>query len=390
MMNYDNLLSRRVVGLKPSGIRRFFNIAAELDNVISLAVGEPDFKTPYQIRRVAIEVIERGSTWYTANAGMPALKSEISAYMKRRYNLSYDGKTELFITVGGSEAIDMCIRSLVETDDEVLVVEPSFVCYKPIAEMCGAKVITIATKAEDDFRLMPEQLKAAITPKTKLLILPFPANPTGAVMTREDLEKIAEVLRDTNILVLSDEVYAELNYGKERHVSIAELPGMWERTVVVNGFSKAYAMTGWRLGYACGPAPIIEQMVKLHQFAIMCSPTISQFAAIEAMKNCDDAIAEMRAEYDMRRRIMVDRLNKMGLDCFEPRGAFYVFPSIKSTGYSSEEFCQKLLMSKQVAVVPGNAFGECGEGFVRISYSYSMEHLLKALDLIEKFIDESR
>ena len=390
MMDYGKLLSQKIVDVKPSGIRRFFDIAGEMEGVISLGVGEPDFKTPYQIRRAAIESLGRGRTWYTANAGMPILKDEISKYMKRRFNLSYDPSEELFVTVGGSEAIDMCIRCLVNPGDEVLVVEPSFVCYKPIAEVSGAVAIPIATRVEDDFRLTPELLRAALTSKTKLLILPFPANPTGAVMKREHLEAIAEVLRGTDVMVLSDEIYAELSYGEERHVSIAELPDMWERTIVVNGFSKAYAMTGWRLGYACGPAPVIEQMVKLHQYAIMCAPTTSQFAAIEAMRSCDEAIAEMKNEYNMRRRIVVDRLNRMGLTCFEPEGAFYVFPNITSTGYGSEEFCQKLLCSKKVAVVPGDAFGDCGEGFVRISYSYSMEHLLTAMDLIEAFIHEPR
>ncbi len=388
MIDYQKLLSHKVVELKPSGIRRFFNIANEMDGVISLGVGEPDFKTPYVVRQAAIESLNRGRTWYTANAGMPLLKQEISKYLHRRFNLSYHPQNELFVTVGGSEAIDMCIRCLVNPGDEVMVVEPSFVSYKPIAQVSGAKIVPIATRAEDEFRLTAQQLKAALSPKSKLLILPFPANPTGAVMLREDLEAIAQVLRDTDVMILSDEIYGELTYGNERHVSIAELPDMWERTILVGGFSKSYAMTGWRLGYACGPAPVIEQMLKLHQYAIMCAPTTSQFAAIEALRRCDDAIADMRSEYDMRRRIMVDRLNKMGLSCFEPRGAFYVFPDIRSTGYTSEQFCQELLYAKKVAVVPGDAFGESGEGYVRISYSYAIEHLTRALELIEEFIHE--
>lgn len=390
MMDYEKLIARKVAELKPSGIRRFFNIAAEMEGVISLGVGEPDFKTPYVVRQAAIESLSRGRTWYTANAGMAQLKDEIAAYLSRRFSLSYSPEDEMFVTVGGSEAIDMCIRALINPGDEVMVVEPSFVSYKPIAEVSGAKVVPIATYARDDFRLTPELLKSALSPKSKLLILPFPANPTGAVMLREDLEAIAEVLRGTDVMILSDEIYGELTYDGERHVSIAEIPGMWQRTILVGGFSKSYAMTGWRLGYACGPAPVIEQMLKLHQYAIMCAPTTSQFAAIEALRHCDGAIAEMRDEYNMRRRLMVGRLNKMGLSCFEPKGAFYVFPDIRSTGYTSEQFAENLLYSKKVAVVPGDAFGESGEGYVRISYSYALEHLTKALDLIEEFINERR
>ncbi len=387
MIDYKSLFSERVMEIKPSGIRKFFNIASEMENVISLGVGEPDFKTPWIIRRAGIESLERGRTWYTANAGIPQLKEEISLYLKRRLDLEYSPKDELFITVGGSEAIDMCIRAFVNHGDEVLVVEPCFVCYSPIASLQGATVVPIATKAEDKFRLTAKALREAITEKTKLLILPFPNNPTGAIMEREDLEAIAEVLRGTNIIVLSDEIYAELTY-KGKHTSIAQLEGMRERTVVVNGFSKSHAMTGWRLGYACGPAPIIEQMLKIHQFAVMCAPTVSQLAAIEAMKSCDEDIESMRAEYDTRRRVMVDSLNRMGLTCFEPEGAFYVFPSIKSTGMTSEEFCEKLLHSQRVAVIPGDAFGDCGEGYVRISYSYSLEHIIEALKRIEHFLKE--
>ncbi len=387
MIDYNNVLSQTVKEIKPSGIRRFFNLANEMENVISLGVGEPDFKTPWAVRRAGIHALEAGKTWYTANAGMAELKSEISKYLARRFDLRY--KTdELFVTVGGSEAIDMCIRALVEPGDEVMVCEPSFVCYSPIAALSHAKVVPIATRAENGFSLTPEELKAAISPKSKLLILPFPSNPTGGIMTKEQLEAIAEVLRGTDIIVLSDEIYAELTYGGVQHTSLANIPDMWERTIVVNGFSKAYAMTGWRLGYACGPKPIIDQMLKIHQYAVMCAPTVSQLAAIEAMKNCDEAIVAMRDEYDLRRRMLVERLNAMGLTCFEPRGAFYVFPCIKSTGMTSAEFCERLLNAKRVAVIPGDAFGECGEGFVRISYSYSMEHLITALKRIAEFLKE--
>ena len=387
-MDYSKILSTAVQQVKPSGIRRFFDLASSMSGVISLGVGEPDFKTPWPIRLSAIKTLEAGRTWYTSNAGMPELKTEISAYLKRRFDLSYDPSSELFVTVGGSEAIDMCIRAVVNPGDEVLLVEPSFVCYAPIAALSHAVVVPIETRAEDGFRLTADALRAKITEKTKLLILPFPSNPTGGVMRKQDLEEIAEVLRGTDVFVLSDEIYAELTYDGPRHVSIATLPGMWERTVVVNGFSKAYAMTGWRLGYACGPAPIISQMLKIHQFAVMCAPTISQAAAIEALRSCDDAIEEMRSEYDMRRRLVVDRFNKMGLPCFEPHGAFYVFPCIKSSGMSSMQFCEALLEAKKVAIVPGDAFGACGEGYTRVSYSYSMEHLTNALDRIEEFLTE--
>ncbi|MCR2024459.1 aminotransferase class I/II-fold pyridoxal phosphate-dependent enzyme [Anaerotruncus colihominis] len=385
-MDYDKILSRRAVAIKPSGIRKFFDIAAEMDDVISLGVGEPDFKTPWNIRRAGIESLERGHTWYTANSGLIQLREAACGYLKRRFTLEYDPRKELLITVGGSEAIDIAIRALVEPGDEVLVVEPSFVCYTPIAELTGGVPVPIATRAGDAFRLTPEQLKAAITPRTKLLILPFPSNPTGAVMRRAHLEAIAEVLRGTNIMVLSDEIYAELTYGDERHISFAEIDGMKERTILVQGFSKSYAMTGWRLGYAAGPAPVIAQMTKIHQFSIMCAPTTSQYAAIEALKNGDADIEEMRGQYDMRRRLLVDGLNRMGLDCFSPEGAFYVFPSIRSTGLSSNDFCMRLLEAERVAVVPGDAFGESGEGFVRISYSYSVNHLLEALKRIDRFL----
>lgn len=386
MIDYDKILSRRAVAIKPSGIRRFFDIAAEMDDVISLGVGEPDFKTPWNIRRAGIESLERGHTWYTANSGLMQLREAACGYLKRRFTLEYDPKKELLITVGGSEAIDIAIRALVEPGDEVLVVEPSFVCYTPITELTGGVPVPIATRAEDAFRLTPEQLKAAITPRTKLLILPFPNNPTGAVMRRAHLEAIAGVLRGTDIMVLSDEIYAELTYGDERHISFAEIDGMKERTILVQGFSKSYAMTGWRLGYAAGPAPVIKQMTKIHQFSIMCAPTTSQYAAVEALRNGDADIEEMRGQYDMRRRLLVDGLNRMGLDCFSPEGAFYVFPSIRSTGLSSSDFCMRLLEAERVAVVPGDAFGESGEGFVRISYSYSVNHLLEALKRIDRFL----
>ncbi len=385
MINYDNILSEKVKTIKPSGIRRFFDLAAEMQGVISLGVGEPDFKTPWNVREAGIKSLQDGKTRYTANAGLMGLREEICSYLDRRFSIKYNPKDEVLVTVGGSEAIDICIRALVNPDDEVLIPEPCFVAYSPIATLTGGKAVPIKTKAEDNFRLTPEALKAAITKKTKLLIFPFPNNPTGAVMHREHLEAIAEVLKGTDIIVLSDEIYAELTYSGS-HVSIASIDGMAERTVVVNGFSKSYSMTGWRLGYAVGPEPIIRQMTKIHQFAIMSSPTTSQYAAIEALRNCDAAIVKMRDEYNMRRRLMIDGLNNMGLTCFEPEGAFYVFPSIKSTGLSSAEFCERLLVEKKVAVVPGDAFGESGEGFVRISYSYSLNHLIEALGKIEEFV----
>jgi len=388
VINYENILSGKVKTIKPSGIRKFFDIAAEMDDVISLSVGEPDFKTPWEIREAGIRSLEKGKTWYTANAGLAELKEEICSYLKRHFNLTYQPKGETLVTVGGSEGIDICIRALVNPGEEVIVPEPCYVSYAPIAELTGAVVVPIATKAENGFRLTAEELKAAITPKTKLLILPFPNNPTGAVMRREHLEAIADVLRSTDIMVLSDEIYAELTYGDNRHVSFAEIDGMWERTILINGFSKAYAMTGWRLGYACGPEPIIKQMTKIHQFAIMCAPTTSQYAAIVALKNCDEQIANMQNQYDMRRRLLVSEMNKLGLTCFEPEGAFYVFPCIKSTGMTSDEFCEKLLRTKKVAVIPGTAFGDSGEGFVRISYSYSINHLMEAVKRIEAFIGE--
>ena len=387
-IDYDKLISPRAAAMRPSGIRKFFDLAAEMPDCISLGVGEPDFKTPWAIRDAGIRSLERGKTKYTANAGMIELREEICKYMKRRFDLEYNDRSEVLVTVGGSEAIDICIRSLVQPGDEVIIVEPCFVCYEPIAVLTGGVPVHLTTREEDDFRLTADELRAAITPKTKLLVLPFPNNPTGAVMEKEHLEEIAEVLRGTDIMVLSDEIYAELYYGKNRHVSIASLPGMQERTIVVNGFSKAYAMTGWRLGYACGPAPIIKAMIKIHQSCIMSAPTTSQYAAVVAMRECDAEIEKMRLEYNQRRRLVVKGFNDMGLHCFEPKGAFYVFPCIKTTGMSSQEFCQELLMNKKVAVVPGDAFGECGEGYIRISYAYSVEHLTTALKRIREFLAE--
>ncbi len=388
MMDYEHMLSRKVQQLKPSGIRRFFDMAAEMDDVISLGVGEPDFKTPWLIREAGIASLVKSKTWYTANAGLLELRQAIADYLSRRFNISYDPKNEIFVTVGGSEAIDLCIRAIIEPGDEMLLPEPSFVAYAPICTLSGGTVVPIETREEEGFRLTPEALRAKMTDRTKLLVLPFPCNPTGGVMRRADLEAIAEVLRGTNIMVLSDEIYSELTYGGERHVSIAEIDGMRERTIVVNGFSKAYAMTGWRLGYAAGPEPVIKQMLKIHQYAIMCSPTTSQYAAITALTECDDEIASMVAQYDMRRRLVVDAFNSMGLHCYEPQGAFYVFPCIKSTGLSSNDFCEGLLKAKKVAVIPGNAFGDSGEGYVRVSYSYSLDYLVEATKRIAEFVKE--
>ena len=384
-MNYDHILNDRIQGVKPSGIRKFFDILEEMTDAISLGIGEPDFVTPWHIRDAGIYSLERGHTKYTSNAGMLQLRREISSYLNRRFDLQYDYNSQILVTVGGSEAIDLAMRVLLNPGDEVIVPVPSFVCYGPLAEMAGGVPVYVELKAEDEFRLTPEQVKAAITPKTKALVLPFPSNPTGGIMERRDLEAIAEVLRGTDIMVLSDEIYAELTYG-QRHVSMANLTDMYERTIVVNGFSKSHAMTGWRMGYVCAPKPIIAAMTKLHQFGIMSAPTTSQYAAVEAMRNCDNEIEKMKDEYDMRRHLIVSELNRMGLTCFNPEGAFYVFPCIKSTGLSSEEFCEKLLYAQHVAVVPGNAFGDSGEGFVRISYSYSIEHIIEALKRIEAFI----
>lgn len=388
MINYSDFLNERIVNIKPSGIRKFFSIAEEMENVISLGVGEPDFLTPWHIRQTGIRALERGATRYTANAGLMALREAVSEFCEEKYNISYSPKDEIMITVGGSEGIDMCIRTLVSEGDEVLVVEPSFVCYKPIVEMCGGKVVTIETKNENNFKLTASELEKAITDKTKLLVLPFPNNPTGAVMRKDDLVSISKVIKEKNIFVLSDEIYSELTYGDQKHVSIASINGMKERCVVINGFSKTYSMTGWRLGYALGPEPVIKQMTKLHQFAIMSAPTNSQLAAVEALRNGDEDIEKMRDDYDMRRRFTVNAFREIGLDCFEPEGAFYIFPCIKSTGLSSEEFCEKLILSKRVAVVPGNAFGDCGEGFIRVSYCYSIENIKEAVRRIGEFVKE--
>lgn len=387
-MDYTKLMNRTLQELPPSGIRRFFDIANEMEDVISLSIGEPDFITPFHIREKGIESLEKGKTWYTPNAGLLALREAISGYVAKRTGNVYDPKTEVLVTVGGSEGIDLCLRALIEPGDEVLIPQPSFVCYDPLTRLAGGVPVPIVTKAEDAFRLTADALRAAITPRTKLLILPFPSNPTGAVMRREHLEAVAEVLRGTDVLVLSDEIYSDLTYGDEPHVSIASLPGMAERTVYISGFSKSFAMTGWRLGYACAPAPIMKMMTKLHQFALMCAPTTAQHAAIEALLHGEDDVVEMRTDYDARRRLIVRELDEMGLTCFAPEGAFYVFPSIQKTGLTSEEFCHRLLMEKHVAVVPGTAFGACGEGFVRISYCYSLGHLTEALARIKAFVSE--
>ena len=385
-LDFKKLMNNTASSIPPSGIRKFFDIAAEMEDAISLGVGEPDFVTPWHIRDEGIYSLEKGMSYYTSNSGLKELREEICNYLNRRFSLKYGAKSQVLVTVGGSEAIDLCIRSLVQPGDEVIIPEPSFVCYKPIAQLAGGVPVTIETKAENNFRLTADELKAAITPKTKLLVLPFPNNPTGGVMDKQDLEEIAEVLKDTNVLVLSDEIYAELTYGDKRHFSIAQIPDMYERTILVSGFSKAFAMTGWRLGYACAHPELIKIMTKVHQFAIMSAPTTAQFAAIEAMRNGDEDIEMMRSEYDMRRHVMVKGFNDMGLDCFEPLGAFYTFPSIKSTGLSSDEFCERCLREKKVAVIPGTAFGECGEGFIRCSYAYSIDSINEALNRIEAFV----
>ena len=387
-MNYDELLSPAAKQMRPSGIRKFFDLAADMPHCISLGVGEPDFKTPWSVRDAGIRSLEQGRTKYTANAGLKELRAEICNYLARRFELRYEPQN-ILVTVGGSEAIDLAIRALVKPGDEVIIPEPCFVCYEPITQLVGGVPVHIATRAEDEFRLTAEQLKAAITPRTKLLIFPYPNNPTGAVMSTADMESIAEVLRGTDVLVLSDEIYSELTYGLDRHVSFASLPGMAERTIVVNGFSKSYAMTGWRLGYAAGPVPIIKVMTKIHQSCIMSAPTTSQYAAITALRQCDDQIEMMRDEYNRRRRYVVKSLNDMGLTCFEPRGAFYVFPSIQISGLSSEEFCERLLKEKEVAIIPGSAFGACGDGYARISYAYSVDHLQTAMRRIRAFLQEN-
>ena len=387
MIDYEKIISPVVAAMPPSGIRKFFDIVAEMKDAISLGVGEPDFTTPWAIREAGIYSLEKGQTHYTANAGILELREAICEYNERKYGITYDPKNEVIVTVGGSEAIDLMIRTLITKGDEVLIPEPCFVCYKPCTVMAGGVPVPIETKEEDEFRLLPEQLKAKITDKTKLLILPYPNNPTGGVMSKKDLEEIAEVLRGTNIMVLSDEIYGELRYGEEKHTPFSAIEGMRERTVVVNGFSKTFAMTGWRLGYALGPERIIKLMTKIHQYGIMSAPTTAQHAAIEALRSCDGDVEEMRQEYNYRRRYIVDGFRAMGLSCFEPLGAFYVFPCIKSTGMTSEEFCNALLQEEKVAVVPGNAFGESGEGFIRCSYAYSIDNIQEALKRIERFVE---
>lgn len=387
MINYNNVLNKTITEIKPSGIRKYFDIADSMEGVISLGVGEPDFPTPWEIRKAGILSLESGKTRYTSNRGTEHLRAEICRYMKRKYALEYDHESDVLVTVGGSEAIDACIRAITQAGDEIIIPQPSYVCYEPIVRLAGGTPVIVETRAEYDFKLTPEQLRAAITPRTKALILPYPCNPTGAIMTREDLEAVAAILRDTDILVLSDEIYSELTFGNDAHVSIAAIDGMHERTVVVNGFSKTFSMTGWRLGFACGPSPIMEQILKIHQYAIMCAPTTAQYAAVEALKNGDEAVSTMREEYDMRRRLMVSGFNKLGLTCREPFGAFYAFPCIRSTGLSSDEFCERLLYSEKVAVVPGTAFGQGGEGFVRASYCYSTQHITEALSRIGRFLE---
>ena len=384
-MNYDHILNQKIQGVQPSGIRKYFDILEEMTDAITLGIGEPDFVTPWHIRDAGIYSLERGYTKYTSNAGLLQLRREISAYLERRFNLHYDYRDQIIVTVGGSEGIDLALRCLLAPGEEVIIPTPSFVCYGPLTEMAGGVPVYVETKAENQFRLTPEQLRAAITPKTKALVLPYPCNPTGGIMERSDLEAIAQVLEGTDIMILSDEIYAELTYG-QKHVSPANLPELYERTIVVNGFSKSHAMTGWRMGYLCGPAPLIRQMLKLHQFGIMSAPTTSQYAAVEAMRNGDGDIEHMREEYDGRRRYLVENLNRIGLECFEPKGAFYVFPCIRSSGLTSEEFCERFLMEERVAVIPGNAFGPGGEGFVRACYAVSMKDIAEAVSRMDNFL----
>ena len=388
-MNYDSILSSRIQEVKPSGIRKFFDILEEMKDAVSLGIGEPDFVTPWHIRDAGIYSLERGHTKYTSNAGMLELRREIANYLRRRFDLEYDYTNQILVTVGGSEAIDLALRVLVNPGDEVIIPVPSFVCYGPLTEMAGGVPVYVELTAENGFRLTPEQLKAAITPRTKALVLPFPSNPTGGIMERRDLEAIAQVLEDNDIMVISDEIYAELTYG-QRHVSPANLTQLYDRTVVVNGFSKSHAMTGWRMGYVCAPQPVVAAMTKLHQFGIMSAPTTSQYAAIEAMRSGDEDIAHMREEYDSRRRYLVENLNRIGLDCFEPKGAFYVFPCIRSSGLSSEEFCERFLREEKVAVIPGTAFGPGGEGYVRACYASSMRDLTESISRLDNFLQNLR
>ena len=386
MIDYSSVLSKTVTGLKKSGIRKFFDLLNDesMKDVVGLTVGQPDFVTPWHIREAGIESLQKGKTYYSPNAGFTELQLEISRYLKRRFDLCYD-PAQTIATVGGSEAIDLAIRAIVEPGDEVIIPTPCFVCYDPIVRMQGGVPVIVETKFEEKFKLTPEALRAAITPKTKMLVLAYPNNPTGAILTREELEALADVLRDTNAVILSDEIYAELTYGT-KHVSIASIEGMWERTIIASGFAKAYAMTGWRMGYLAAPLPILEQMLKIHQYAIMCAPTTSQFAAVEALRNGDEDIREMREEYDRRRRYIYEGLRRIGIDSFLPEGAFYIYPDLRKFGLSSEEFCSRLLYEHRCAIVPGTAFGEDGEGFARISYAYSVKHITKALERIEAFV----
>ncbi|WP_026523736.1 aminotransferase class I/II-fold pyridoxal phosphate-dependent enzyme [Butyrivibrio sp. MB2005] len=380
-----NPLADTIVDIKPSGIRKFFDVVKTIDGAISLGVGEPDFDTPWHIRDEGIYSLEKGRTFYTSNSGLMELKEEICNYLKRKHDLDYDPSSQVLVTVGGSEAIDLAFRAMINPGDEVLIPQPSYVSYEPCAILAGAKPVIIELKEENEFRLTADEILEHVTDKTKILVLPFPNNPTGAIMERKDLESIAEVIKEKDLFVLSDEIYSELTYT-DKHVSITEIPGMYERTILINGFSKAYAMTGWRLGYACGPKDILEQMTKIHQYAIMCAPTTSQYAAVEALKNGDEDVAMMREQYNQRRRYLLNEFRQMGLPCFEPFGAFYIFPSIKRFGMSSDEFATKLLQEEKLAVVPGNAFGDCGEGFIRISYAYSLEDLKKAVERLKRFI----
>ena len=386
MLNYDSILNDTITEIQPSGIRKFFDIAATMNDVISLGVGEPDFETPWKIRSAAIKSLERGKTRYSSNRGLSELRREISNYLRRKYSLEYEPESEILVTVGGSEAIDAALRSIVNPGDEVIIPQPSYVCYVPMVQMAGGVPVIIENKAEDDFKLTTAELKENITQKTKAIILPYPSNPTGAIMERADYESIEQLVKDTDIMLLSDEIYAELTFNGKKHISPAAVGSLRERTVVINGFSKAFSMTGWRLGYTCGPKEILTQITKLHQYSIMCAPTTSQYAAVTALRDCDEEVAAMMEEYDTRRKLMVKGFNSIGLECREPEGAFYAFPSIRSTGMTSGEFCEKLLEKEKVAVVPGTAFGESGEGFIRASYCYSTDHIREALERMGRFL----
>ncbi len=385
MFDYSKVLSGTVADMKPSGIRKFFDMLQGREDVVGLTVGQPDFVTPWHIREAGIDSLKEGKTYYTSNAGLTELRVEIANYLRRRFSLGYNGETEVVVTVGGSEAIDIAVRACVEAGDEVIIPTPCFVCYEPCVRLAGGVPVILETKAKNNFKVDPEELKALITPKTKMLILAYPNNPTGAILTKEELEDIADVIRDTNIVVLSDEIYSELTYGR-KHTSLANIEGMHERTILASGFSKSYAMTGWRMGYIAAPEPLANQMLKLHQYVIMCAPTTSQFAALEAVKNGDDDIEKMKEEYDRRRKYLLKRFNRIGIECFEPEGAFYAFPNIGKFGLSSEKFCERLLEENKCAIVPGTAFGKSGEGFARISYAYSIKHIDQALDRIEDFV----